>query len=115
MSEEEFGSYLMSEYIEEENKHNLEVQRINDRIFNAITNTLGSEFVDDLKYCMKDSEAKHFAMEFSRKPIGQYQRENYGKIKYLWVDQHGPVIDADDFYGTISIELKPFKYLIFNY
>lgn len=115
MSEEEFNDYIWGEIMEEENKFFDETRRINNRILKAIGNQLGEEFLEDLKYCIKDCEISQGSYGFSKKPIGNFQKEDYGKIKYMWVDQHGPVIDADDFYGTISIELKPYKYLILSY
>lgn len=115
MSEEEFDNYIWGEIMEEESKFFKENLRINNRILKAIGNHLGEEYLEDLKYCIKDCNISEGVYEFSKKPIGNLQKEDYGKIKYMWVDQHGPVVDADDFYGTISIELKPYKYLILSY
>lgn len=47
-------------------------------------------------------------------PKGEVQECDTGHVKTEWVDQHGPGISGDDFYGTVTWKLGD-HYLIAYY
>ncbi len=89
--------------------HN-ECNRVNVRILKAIKSQLGPKFHKSLIVVLEECEAKD-KLCFSKKPKGDYQKENYTPIKGYYVDQRSVGDSGDSFEGTISILLKTGMYL----
>lgn len=110
---------IWAEAAEFEAQYRTAIQRSNNRIFKALTKSKGKAFVKHLKIAMEEWEADTLA--FSRKTRGSMQKEDFGPIKSVWVDQYSSGDSGDCFYGHIYIEIrkptltKPALYLEIHY
>lgn len=47
-------------------------------------------------------------------PVGSRQQEHY-RFSYIYIEQHGPGIGGDDYYGQICIPIRGGMYFSFHY
>jgi hypothetical protein len=90
----------------------------NDRVLRAIKSVKGKTYYKHFINYLKDAQMTEWSeFEIIREPIGEEQQvTEYGRsIKREWVDQHSVGTEGDGFAGTICLELKPGKYLKFDY
>lgn len=107
--QEEFNN-IMNDYENEMTKIRDEENRINNRILKAILNVKGKEFYDSLMSVIKEDECGD-KFEIVRKPIGEYQKENFGVIKGIWVNQHSSGDSGDSFYGCVEVKIKKDRWI----
>lgn len=88
----------------------------NERLLRAIKKVKGKTFYKYLIEIIEDSEGIKGLAEIVSKPTGKYQEEPYGRtIKGMWIEQWNVGMEGDSWEGTVCIQLKPNKYLKFNY
>jgi hypothetical protein len=88
----------------------------NHRLLRAIKKVKGKTFYKYLTEIIYDSEGIKGLAEIVSKPTGKYQEEPYGRtIKGMWIEQWTVGMEPDSYVGTVCIQLKPNKYLKFNY
>jgi len=111
-SKEEKDMYyeIMRENDEWERKLREEELRINERILKAVQNFNTSEWLEDLKKYMEESEVNG-TFKIVRKPQGQKQKENYEHLTEVWVNQSTSYPCEDCYYGTVTVEIKPGRWL----
>lgn len=95
---------VMDAYHREEERIDLENKRNNERIFKAIASLKGKEFLDSLFLCTQECEVA--AWELCREPRGEYQQDEFGVIKGIWVDQWTVGLEGDSFEGYVCVQLK---------
>lgn len=83
----------------------------NSRIFKSIEKTLGKNYLEAVKDCLKESEA-HGKLELVRSPEIEKQEEDWDEFDHILVDQYvnGGYL-GDDFAGDIYIPLRGDLYL----
>jgi hypothetical protein len=93
-----------------------EVNRRNRRLLRAIKNVMGRTFYRHIIEIIGDDVVDWEPMELVRSPMGEFQKENYGRhIKGLFVDQRAEGDSGDSFSGTICVQIRRDKYLKFRY
>jgi hypothetical protein len=106
---------VMKDYEEAMNQIVDEESRVNNRILKAIKNVKSEKFIEGLMECIEESEVRG-KWAIVRKPCGDYQRENYGVIKGIWVDQYvNGGYTGDNYEGNIYIKLKESRWLMMGY
>lgn len=114
LTEQEFFDEIMGEYYEEQRQYNDAAERSNNRIFRAIENHIGKGFLRDLIECIEETEVSgKFALV--KEPRGKFQKEAFGCIVGMWVDQWQSGTEADDYAGDIYVKLKDSLYLKMGY
>ncbi len=101
---------IMDDYHEAMTEYHSECERHNNRILNAIKGIKGEQFFEDLMTFMEDCEVNN-KFKIVRKPAGEYQSENYGKIKRSWVVQYSVGDSGDSWAGTVSVKIKKGRWL----
>jgi len=110
ITDEDFKE-IMDDHYTELNKIVAEENRINNRILKAILKVKGKEFYESLLLTIEEDECTNGSFEIVNKPLGQYQKEDFGEIKGLWVEQHSAGYEGDSFWGFVSVKLKENKWL----
>jgi len=88
----------------------------NKRLLRAIKKTKGKTFYKYLMEIIEDSEGIKGLAEIISEPYGKFQKENYGRtIKGVWYTQQSVGMEGDSYEGTVCVQLKPNKYLKFNF
>ena len=117
---------IQPEYLEEERKEmakyyaaeaaqEAEWALWNGRIFRAILNQLGEEYLKDVMGCLDDSEA-YDKFQLVRNPDVKRQKEGWDSFDHILVDQYcNGGYAGDDFAGYIYIPLKEGLYLKSHY
>ena len=54
-------------------------------------------------------------ISFCDEPRGNKQPSDIDGIDKVWVEQHGPGIIGDDYYGSVFVELEPRCFAEFGY
>lgn len=92
------------------------VKKYNARILKAIKSVKGKTFYKYLKNIIEEGDRIDQQMEIVAEPIGDFQKEHYGRsIPCIWVDQRSVGDSGDSYAGTVCIRLKSNKYLKFYY
>lgn len=95
-----------------------EISRRNHRLLNAIKTVNGKIFYKHLVEFIKEREPTEYSQfEIVSKPVGKEQDcGEYGRrIKKEWVVQRAVGDSGDSWEGTICVQIKPNKYLKFNF
>jgi len=93
-----------------------ELDRKNKRLLKAIKKVKGNTFYKYLLQIIEESEGISGLAEIVSKPVGEFQAEKYGRqIKGIWVSQWSVGTEGDSWDGIVYVEIKPNKYLKFNY
>lgn len=88
----------------------------NQRLLKAIKKVKGNTFYKYLMEIIDESEGIQGLAEIVSKPTGKYQEEHYGRtIKGIWIEQWNVGMEPDSYNGTVCVQLKPNKFLKFNY
>lgn len=88
----------------------------NERLLRAIKKVKGKTFYKYLTEIIEESEGIQGLAEIVSKPTGKYQEEDYGRtIKGIWIEEWSVGMDGDSYNGTVCVQLKPNKFLKFNY
>lgn len=104
----------MRQYVESLNK----INAYNKRILRAIKSVKGKTFFNHLIAFIKDAEASEYSQfEIVAKPVGKMQEvSEYGReIKKEWVVQQAVGDSGDSWSGSICVQIKPNKYLKFDF
>lgn len=98
-------------------KYGDECARSNKRLLKVLRKVKGRTFVKRFLEVVEASDGWNGKLYLSKTPRGRKHVENeYGRlIKYIWVDQRSVGMEGDSFEGTVSVEVKPNKYLCFDY
>lgn len=97
-------------------EYEAECYRSNERLLRAIKKVKGKTFYKYLLQILKESDRVDGKMEIVSEPCGEFQNEKYGQtINGIWVDQWSVGMEGDSFQGYVCVQLKPNKYLKFNY
>lgn len=100
----------MAEYaLEEENRMAREIVS-NGRLMALLLKIKGSKWIYDLGRLMEDCECMGL-MRLSRRAGGEPQKEDFGKIKQIWVHQTLSCNCGDCWHGTIWVEIVAGRYL----
>ena len=90
--------------------------RYNNRLLRAIKSVKGNTFYKYLVDIIKESEGINGMASIVSKPVGTFSDEKYGRqIKGIWVDQQAVGCEGDSWAGTVCVEIKPNKFLKFDY
>lgn len=93
-----------------------ECTRRNTRLLKAIKSIRGKTFHKYVLQIIEDSDRVEHLMEIVSVPVGEFQKENYGRqIKGIYVNQWSVGDSGDSWHGTICIEIKQNKFLKFGY
>ena len=92
------------------------VAKHNNRIFQAIEETLGKKYLEDIKECLTECEA-HGELEIVGPPDEKYrQKEDWESFNHVYVDQYvNGGMEGDSFSGWLYIPLKKGRYLMTHY
>ncbi len=102
----------MKEYFEYERS----VYKYNDRLLRAVKSAKGTTFYKYLCQIMSESDRVHGHMSIIKEPLGKFVKEKYGRqIPGYWVEQWSTGMEGDSFSGHVCVQLKPNKYLKFDY
>jgi len=101
---------VMDDYTKSVNEYNDECNRVNYRILKAIKSIKSDRFYEDLLSFMEDSQVCD-KFKIVRKPVGNYQYENHGKIKRAWIDQRSVGETGDCWVGTVTVKIKLGRWL----
>lgn len=98
-------------------KYDDECARSNKRMIKILKRVKGRTFVKRFLEVVESCDGVRGKMYLSSVPKGKKQSEDeFGRlIKYIWVDQRSVGMEGDSFEGTVSVEVKPNKYLCFDY
>jgi hypothetical protein len=98
-------------------KYEDECARSNKRMLKVLRRVKGRTFVKRFLELAEDCEGVRGKIYLSKNPKGtKYSENEYGPlIKHRWVDQRSVGMEGDSFEGTVSVEVKPNKYLCFDY
>lgn len=95
------------------------ITKYNQRILSAIKTVKGKTFHNHLVALIKDSEGgiDYCKWQIASTPVGTCRDvTDYGRgIKKEWVKQQAVGDSGDSWEGTICVQLKPNKYLKFNF
>lgn len=101
---------LYAEIWDEAAKYELEFQkelaRIRDRVFKHLTRSKGKNFVKHLKIAMKEWECSGQVETTKRLQGGSWQKENFGPIKKVYIQQYSSGDSGDSFYGWCYVEIR---------
>lgn len=95
-----------------------EIERKNNRILRAVKSVKGKTFYNHLIEYLKNCETTDYNIwEIVRVPQGKEQKvtECGRAIKKEWVQQWSVGDSGDSWSGIICVELKPGRYLKFNF
>lgn len=94
-----------------------EIHDKNCRLLRAIKNVRGRSYHYHFKGLLQSLDRVVGVIKFSSKPMGEIQTENgFGRaITTIWVDQRSVGMEGDSFAGTVSVQIKPGKFLIIPY
>lgn len=118
---------IISEYVHEQRmyhdcysglvKYDDECDRSNKRMLKILRKVKGRTFVKRLLELIESCDRLEGKIYLSRTPKGKKQSETeYGHlIRTIWVDQRSVGTEGDSWEGTVSVQVKPNKYLCFNY
>ena len=99
----------------EDQKDRCDLVKSNNRIFKAIKNQLGEEYLQAVKDCLNDCEADR-DLKLVKKPNIEEQKEDWDKFNHILVDQYlNGGMAGDSFAGYIYIPLKENLYLKSHY
>lgn len=98
-------------------KYDDECNRSNKRMLRVLRKVKGSTFVKRFLEVVESCEGVNGKIFLSKNPKGKQQSENeFGRlIKHIWVDQRSVGMEGDSFEGTVSVQVKPNKWVCFNY
>lgn len=96
---------MRSDYGKAMDAYDKEVERYNQRLYKVLMKLKGQHFMDSLNECFTESECRD-KVSIVRKPRGHYQRENYGRIKGIWVDQWSVGDSGDSYEGYIAVKIR---------
>lgn len=107
----------MESAMEDLSNYYKEESRKNRRLLKAIKSVKGETFYKHLMAIIEESEGLQGPAEMVREPIGKFNDEKYGRtIPGYWVNQtEDGGYTGDSFSGTVCVEIKPGRYLKFNY
>lgn len=89
----------------------LEVKRINDRIFKVLESNSHKDFLRELRDVIEDCGCNG-PFRLVRNPNGIFYVHNYNTFRGYYVDQHCCQTETGDcFYGTVTVPLTPCLYL----
>ena len=105
----------VNQYMEDLENRDAEWARKNTRIMNAIEETLGKQYRQDVFDCIMESEG--FGLyELVECPNWDKQMEDWGVFDHIYVDQwQNGGMSGDDFAGDVCIPLKKDLYLKIHY
>lgn len=111
---EEFAE-IMNDLAAEEHRRIREDSEHNNKILNQLRLDLGTEYVEDIIECLKESEA-HGKLEIIDDPGIKPQKEDWGSFDHILVDQYlNGGMEGDSFAGYVYIPLMGKKYLKSHY
>lgn len=88
----------------------------NNRLLKAIKSVKGKTFSKYINEIIKECDNVTDKMQIVKEPVGNFQKENYGRtIKGIWINQWSVGMEGDSWNGTVCVELRPNKYLKFSY
>lgn len=98
-------------------KYEDECARSNKRMLKVLRRVKGRVFVKRFLELVEACDRLNGKFYLSKVPRGKEHAENeFGRmIKYIWVDQRSVGTEGDSFEGTVSVEVKPNKYICFDY
>lgn len=106
----------MEQGMEEWAAYEREVYRKNQRLLKAIKSVKGKTFHKHLLEVIEESEGLRSLATIVKEPVGDFQKENYGReIKGIWVQQWSVGDTGDSFEGNVCVKIKPNKYFKFSY
>jgi len=107
MDKEQYNE-IMAEFAIDEQRHEAEINRHNVRLVKVLLNVKG--FVWVTKFLKDYHECECFdKITFTTKPQGKLQRDTWGALNGVFVNQHCEF--EDNFWGEIYFPVKEGKYL----
>ena len=92
--------------------HNKRIKKSNDRLLKVLKAKMGVPWVKGLKALMKECEVYGWLRISRRKPNQRdWQKENFGPIKEMWVSQRSVGDSGDSFEGEIWVQIDKRRYL----
>lgn len=93
-----------------------EEARKNNRLLRAIKSVKGKTFYRYLLEIIEQSEGIRGLAVIVRQPVGEFQKERYGRqIKGIWVEQWSVGMEGDSWNGHVCVPLGNDKYFKFSY
>jgi hypothetical protein len=114
MSREMTEAEIWEEVYKERDQYHAECARVNNRIFKALTKVKGSQYVHNLHELMEWAEARG-TIQIAKRATGNKNKEDFGKIKTIWVDQWSVGMEGDSWAGYIYVRIKKDQYLKIYY
>ena len=97
------------DYLKEESEKN-------HRLLLEIKKDKGSTFYKYLIEIINESEGIKGVAQIVDKPVGEFQKEKYGRqIKGIWVDQRSVGDSGDSWEGTVCVQPDKSRYLKLGY
>jgi predicted transcriptional regulator len=88
----------------------------NNALLSTIKQQKGKTFFKYLMEIINNSDGIKGAAEIIKEPIGDFQKESYGRqIKGIWVDQRSVGDSGDSWEGTVCVQLGESRYFKFGY
>lgn len=87
----------------------------NKRVLKAIKSIKGKGFYRKLMDEIEESEGIVGEIEIIKQPKGKYQECSGRLIPGIWVEQWGVGMEGDSWNGTICVQIKPNKYILWNF
>lgn len=93
-----------------------EIDVTNRALLNEIKKEKGKTFFKYLMEIIEESEGIRGNAEIVNKPVGEFQKEKYGRqINGYWVEQWSVGMEGDSYEGFVCVQLSPDRYLKFGY
>ncbi len=96
--------------------HENQIAAENKQLLLSIKKTKGRTFYKHLMQIIEESDRIEGLMEIVDEPVGEFQKENYGRlIKGIWVKQWSTGDSGDSFAGHVCVQMSENSWLKFSY
>jgi hypothetical protein len=108
---------VMREYYEFLERGHRKIEASNARLLKVLTKIKGKNWVKGLRMALDELEGIDSVIRVTRRKPKKcdWQAEDYGPIKGMWVEQWARGMDGDSWEGTIWIQVDAKRYLEMHY